>query len=307
MQIYQWAALLGVFLWIAPAASVHAQQPAPAQAAAPLTLPLWPAGKMPGRGPKEGAVEHALPSRGDHVTRITDINEPAIMVFKAPGATKPTPAVIICPGGGYGILCIDKEGTEVAAWLNSIGITGVLLKYRVPNNQDGAFQDIQRAVRLVRESAAKWNVAPGRVGVMGFSAGGHLCARLSTNSAQSAYPKIDGADEQNARPDFAILVYPAYLAQVPGQLSAGLPVDATTPPTFLVHTEDDKAFVAGTKSYHAALQAATVPNGFFLCVEGGHGYGLRANGKISVWPKKCQQWLMKAGILPPEGRVNAGG
>ena len=265
--------------------------------AATVTMPLWPTEKMPGHGPKDGAVEKAHPSRGDNVIRITDINEPSISVFKAPATGKPTPAVIICPGGAYGILCIDKEGTEIATWLNSIGITGVVLKYRVPNNQDGAFQDIQRAIRIVRENAAKWNIAPTRVGVMGFSAGGHLCARLSTNSEKSTYPKIDGTDEQNLRPDFAILIYPAYLAQVPGKLSGGLPVNAKTPPTFLVHTEDDKSFVPGTKLYHDALVAAMVPNEFFCCATGGHGYGLRSKGEISVWPQKCQEWLLKAGIL----------
>ena len=289
--------LLGIMLVILAIPSVLAQQPAPVQAAAPLTQPLWPTGRMPGHGLKEEAVEHALPSRGDNVLRITDINEPTIAVFKPPGATKPTPAVIICPGGAYGILCIDKEGTEIAAWLNTIGITGVVLNYRVPNNQDGAFQDIQRAIRLVRESAAKWNIAPARVGVMGFSAGGHLCARLSTNSGKSTYPAIDGTDEQNLRPDFAILVYPAYLAQVPGKLSGGLPVNAETPPTFMVHTDDDKSFVPGTKLYHAALDAAKVSNEFFLCAGGGHGYGLRAKGEVSAWPKKCQEWLVKTGIL----------
>jgi acetyl esterase/lipase len=297
MQTHPLTALLGLLLCVAPATSTRAQQSAPARAAASLTLLMWPTGKMPGHGPKEGAVEHALPSRGDNVTRITDINEPTIAVFKAPGATTATPAVIICPGGAYGHLGIDKEGTEIASWLNSIGITGVVLKYRVPNNMDGAFQDIQRAVRLVRENAATWNVAPTRVGVMGFSAGGHLCARLSTNSDKATYPQIDGADKQNLRPDFAILIYPAYLAQVSGKLSGGLPVTAKTPPTFLVHTEDDKSFVAGTQLYHAALQAAKVPNQFFLCAEGGHGYGLRAKGEVSKWPEKCRQWLLKAGIL----------
>jgi len=258
-------------------------------------MPLWPKDKMPGHGPT--GVERELPSRGDNVCRITDINEPSITVFKALGTNKPTPAVIICPGGAYGILGIDKEGTEIAAWLNSIGITGVVLKYRVPNNMDGAFQDIQRGIRLVRDNAAKWNIAPNHVGVIGFSAGGHLSARLSTNSDQATYPQIDGADEQKLRPDFAILVYPAYLSNVPDKLAGNLPVNAKTPPTFLVHTDDDKSFVRGTKLYHAALQAANVPNEFFLCTTGGHGYGLRSKGEVSAWPKKCQEWLIKQGIL----------
>lgn len=297
MNFSRLTALLGALLSISAIPSALAQQPAPAQAAASVIQPLWPAGKMPGHGPNEGALEHALPSRGDNVLRITDINEPTIAVFKAPGATKPTPAVIICPGGAYGILAIDKEGTEIAAWFNSIGITGVVLKYRVPNNQDGAFQDIQRAIRLVRSNATAWNIDPKRVGVMGFSAGGHLSARLSNNSEKSTYPKIDEVDGINLRPDFTILMYPAYLKSSPGNLSRDTTPSAQTPPTFMVHTEDDKMFIEGSKLYHAALEKAKVPNGLFLCAAGGHGYGLRSKGEISAWPKKCEEWLKKAGIL----------
>ena len=273
-----------------------AQNPAPAQAT--VTMPLWPAGKMPGKGPKEGSVEHALPSRGDNVTRLTDITEPTISVFKAPGATPATPAAIICPGGAYHHLGIDKEGTEIAAWLNSIGITGIVLKYRVPNNLDGAFQDIQRAIRLVRDNSAKWNIDPDRVGVIGFSAGGHLSARLSTNLGKSTYPKLDDADDKKIRPDFAILVYPAYLkSSTPGKVASQTTPSAQTPPTFLVHTEDDPMFIEGSKLYHAALEEAKVPNEFFLCAKGGHGYGLRSKDEINVWPKKCQEWLVKTGVL----------
>ena len=231
------------------------------------------------------------------MVRLTDINEPMITVFKVPGTGKPVPAVIICPGGAYGILAYNKEGTEIAAWLNSIGITGIVLKYRVPGNQDGAFQDIQRAMRLVRHNAADWNISPNRIGVMGFSAGGHLSARLSTNADKSTYPKLDGVDEEKLRPDFAILVYPAYLSRVAGKLAAGLPVSANTPATFIVHTEDDKSFVAGSKIYHEALEAAKVANELFLCATGGHGYGLRSDKEVGVWPKRCQTWLTKAGVL----------
>jgi len=257
------------------------------------TMNLWPAGKMPGRGPN--GKERTLPDKGDDVTRITDVHEPGIAVYKT-AANAPTPAVLVCPGGGYGALAYNKEGTEVAAWLNSIGITTVVLKYRVPGNRDGAFQDIQRAMRIVRKNAAAWNVAPNSVGVMGFSAGGHLCARLSTNADEATYAKLDGIDDEKIRADFAILVYPAYLAEN-GKLSNTLPVSDKTPPIFIVHTEDDKGFIAGSKFLHAALEAAKAPNEFFLCAEGGHGYGLRSKKEVSVWPKKCQEWLTKTGVL----------
>ncbi|NBY01560.1 MAG: alpha/beta hydrolase [Planctomycetes bacterium] len=267
----------------------------PASSSAPTIVKLWPKDQMPGRGLK--GPEKELPSRGDNVIRITDINEPSIAVYKVANTSKPTPAVIVCPGGAYNILAYDKEGTEIATWLNSIGITGIVLKYRVPGNLEGAFQDIQRAVRIVRHNAADWNISPMQIGVMGFSAGGHLSARLSTNFSQATYPRLDSVDEKNLRPDFAILVYPAYLSKVPGKLSEGLPVNDKTPPTFIVHTEDDKSFIAGSKVYRDALEAAKVPNDFFLCATGGHGYGLRSDKEISAWPKKCQAWLEKQGYL----------
>lgn len=189
-------AVLGTVLSLAISTAVKAAQTAtPAPTAPPITQALWPAGKMPGKGPKAGAVEHAMPSRGDSVTRLTDITEPSISVFKPSQATKATPAVIICPGGAYGILAIDKEGSEIAAWLNSIGITGIVLKYRVPDNIDGAWQDAQRAIRLVRGNAGVWMIDPNRVGVIGFSAGGHLGARVCTNYDKSAYDPIDAALE----------------------------------------------------------------------------------------------------------------
>jgi acetyl esterase/lipase len=285
--------IIAAILYIASGAPARADEPAASRAAA--TVALWPKGQMPGRGAT--GPERELPARGDNVIRLTDINEPMITVFKVPTTSKPAPAVIICPGGAYGILAYNKEGTEIAGWLNSIGITGIVLKYRVPGNLEGAYQDIQRAVRLVRRNASDWNISTKRVGVMGFSAGGHLCARLSTNADKSTYPKLDVVDEEKLRPDFAILVYPAYLSRGADKLAADLPVNDKTPPTFLVHAEDDKSFVAGSRIYHVALEAANVPTEFFLCATGGHGHGLRSDKEVKVWPKKCQEWLIKAGIL----------
>lgn len=285
-------AVLGVCCWVSGGEEVKESKVLEIFA----TISLWPAEKMPGRGPN--GKERELPSKGDNVIRITDVHEPAIAVYKASAKT-PTPAIVVCPGGGYGALAYNKEGTEIAAWLNSIGITAIVLKYRVPSNQDGAFQDIQRAMRIVRKNAGEWNVAPNSIGVMGFSAGGHLCARLSTNADEATYAKLDGIDDEKIRPDFAILIYPAYLSQGE-KLSKQLPVSEKTPPTFMVHTEDDKSFVVGSKVYHAALEAAKVPNEYFLCAEGGHGYGLRSKKEVGVWPVKCEAWLGKSGILKAE-------
>ena len=261
----------------------HAEEAKPGPTMPGVVVTLWSKGTMPGQA--ASGPERAMPARGDNVLRLTDISEPSFTVYKV-AADKPAPAVIICPGGGYGILAYDKEGTEVAAWLNSLGITGIVLKYRVPKNQEGAFQDIQRAMWLVRHRATEWNIARDRIGVMGFSAGGHLAARLSTHGGPASYPRLDEADAQPLRPNFAILVYPAYLDQ--GMV--GL-VNTKTAPTFIAHADDDKTFVKGSKVYHEALVAAKVPNTFFRVATGGHGHGLRSDKEIKAWPEQCQAWL----------------
>ena len=268
---------------------IRAEEAKPVPSGPGVVVALWPKGAMPGQAVP--GSERTLPARGDQVVRLTDISEPSFTVYKA-AATKPTPAVIICPGGGYGGLAYNKEGTEVAAWLNTLGITGIVLKYRVPKNQEGAYQDIQRAMRLVRQRAPEWNIARDRVGAMGFSAGGHLAARLSTLGGPATYARIDEADDQPLRPDFALLVYPAYLDQ-------GLPkhVDARTSPTFIAHAEDDKGFIKGSKLYHEALVTAKVPNDFFRVATGGHGHGLRSEKEIKAWPERAEAWLRAVGVL----------
>ncbi|MBM3867456.1 MAG: alpha/beta hydrolase [Verrucomicrobia bacterium] len=267
-----------------------AEIPQPAPRGAGIVVSLWPKDRVP--APATQGPEKALPARGDNVLRLTAISEPSFTVYPAESA-KPAPAVIICPGGGYTILAYDKEGTELAAWLNTLGITGVVLKYRVPANREGAFQDIQRAVRIVRHRAAEWNIAKDRVGVMGFSAGGHLSARLSVFAGPATYPRVDAADDQPLRPDFAILVYPAYLDQ--GMVPQ---VDAKTAPTFIAQAVDDRKFIAGTDAYFAALKAASPQHAFFRCATGGHGHGLRSDKEAKAWPEKCQAWLTQIGVLP---------
>ena len=212
----------------------------------------------------------------------------------------PAPAVLVFPGGGYRILAIDIEGTEVAEWLNSIGITAIVVKYRVPKNWESAFQDGQRAIRLVRHHAKEWNIDSKSVGVIGFSAGGHLSARLSTDFHKMSYINLDAADKQNCRPDFCILVYPAYLAnKKTRRVAKELPVTSNTPPTFIVQTKDDR-FVDGTIIYDQALKKASVSSTFHLLEIGGHGYGLRPPKKgneTSHWPKLCAKWFHECSIL----------
>lgn len=278
------ALLLGAL----PAASAETARPEPKGPG--IVVSLWLKGAIPGQAGK--GTERTLPARGDAVVRLTDISEPSFTVYQA-AAAKPAPAVIISPGGGYGGLAYNKEGTEVAAWLNSLGITGVVLKYRVPNNRDGAFQDIQRAIRIVRHRATEWKIDRTRVGVMGFSAGGHLSARLSVLAGPATYARLDAADDEPLRPDFAVLSYPAYLDEGLVPL-----VDARTAPTFIAHAEDDKRFIKGSDAFFAALKGTKTSHAFFRCATGGHGHGLRSEKDVKAWPEQCQEWLTKIGVLP---------
>lgn len=273
-----------------------------AQTATPptaATVEVWPEGKMPGNG--ANAAEAEVP-RKDGFHRITNVSRPTLTLFLEPrrAGKAPGPAMIVCPGGGYGYTVIDKEGTEIAAWLNANGISALVLKYRTPNNRAGALQDAQRALSLARERAAEWNIDPQRLGIIGFSAGGHLAARTSTNFGERSYPAIDAIDQKSCRPDFAVLVYPAYLDNKAGGVSPDLNLTAAIPPTLIVHTEDDKPFVPGSKIYDTALTSAKVPHEFRLYPTGGHGYGLHCQKDAKAWPEDALQWLQKT--LPTLGK-----
>ena len=242
---------------------------------------LWN-GDMPGKGSDQ--PEGLKSGKGDNVIRLTNVSEPTLDFYPAKGSGTDNALVIVCPGGGYGILCMDKEGSEVAEWLNSIGVSAAVLKYRCPNNREGALQDAQRAVRLAREKAKDWNIDPQRVGLLGFSAGGHLAATCS-NSAD--------------RPDFTVLVYPAYLFKPGGiELVDEIQMDEKTPPAFVVQTRDDKKHYRSTLAYAAALDAQGIPVEMHLFAKGGHGYGLRpSKHPVSQWPSLCEAWMREAGLL----------
>jgi acetyl esterase/lipase len=254
------------------------------------TVNVWPEGKMPGQAVT--APEEDNPANNVH--RITNVSRPTLTLFPAPqkgGA----PAMIVCPGGGYAYVSFDKEGTEIAEWLNQNGFTALLLKYRVPNNREGALQDLQRALSLARAHADEWNIDRKRLGVMGFSAGGNLGAKASTLFDERTYRGLDKVDRQSCRPDFVVLVYPAYLDK-DGQVAPDLNLKAKIPPTLIISTEDDKNYVAGCKLYHAALDTAKVRNEFLLYRSGGHGYGLRSDKEVRVWPEAALAWLHKVGV-----------
>lgn len=254
----------------------------------PQTVNVWPADKMPGKGAKDPESLRS-PERTDAI-RITNVSRPTLSLFLMKDTKEPAPAMIVCPGGGYNYVVVDKEGSEIAQWLNSIGINALVLKYRVPSNREGAFQDLQRSIRLVRNNAAKWNLDPKQIGVVGFSAGGHLSARASTEFEKPAYESVDDIDKQSCRPDFALLVYPAYLERLK-LLSNESNEKLEIPPTLIVHSEDDDRFITGSKLYAAALNKMAMSHKFLLYPTGGHGYGLRSERDARVWPTDAAEWL----------------
>jgi acetyl esterase/lipase len=278
--------------------------------AAPLEpVALWP-GTAPGdkgelaaekdmTGPKDGLVA------GKSVIRLGNVAKPTLTVYPAPGDKNTGAAMVICPGGGYHILAMDLEGTEVAEWLNSIGVTAVVVKYRVPARQDrerydAPLQDAQRAMGMVRSRAKEWGLDPKRIGIMGFSAGAHLSAVASCNFEKRTYESIDAADRESCRPDFVMLVYPAYLTvQKEGdKIAPELKITSNTPPTFLVQTEDDGIRVECSLFYYLALKQAKVPVEMHLYPSGGHGYGLRpAKDAVTTWPQRAEQWMRSLGVL----------
>jgi acetyl esterase/lipase len=259
-----------------------------------ITVDLWPIDVV---GDPSKPREVVKPSEGDNIARLTDINIPSMTIYRAPNTKGPAPAVLVCPGGGYHILAIDLEGTEIAQWLNSVGITAVVLKYRVPENRDGAFADAQRAMSLIRYHGSKWNIDPARVGIIGFSAGGNLAGKLSNNFSKKSYDHIDAADKLSCRPDFAMLVYP-YMLGDDEKLAEGMKVTKDTPNTILIHTQDDWVKAESSIYYYLALKEAGVASELHVFPTGDHGYGLRTSEHaVSNWPKICTTWMQKTGIL----------
>jgi acetyl esterase/lipase len=246
---------------------------------------------------------------------LSNVSKPTLSIFR-PAKDKDTgAAVIICPGGGYNILAWDHEGEEVAAWLNSIGVTGIVLKYRVPRRPDqpknkppvGALQDAQRALSLVRNKAKEWQLDPKRIGILGFSAGGHLAAWASTQFDKRAYEPMDAIDKIDCRPDFAVLIYPGYLAEKEKDvLNPDIPVRKECPPMFLVHANNDPVTPENSVRMYLALKRAGVPAELHLYATGGHGFGLRPTKEpCSTWPKSCEAWLRSQSLLKNEKAASA--
>jgi acetyl esterase/lipase len=219
--------------------------------------------------------------------------------------------MVVFPGGGYQVLAIDLEGTEVCDWLNSKGITAILLKYRVPLKKTDpysepsplALEDAQRTIGLARLHAADWHIDPHKIGVIGFSAGGHMVADTSTHFDKRLYPPVDAADQESCRPDFAVACYPGHLwdrDEGDFKLNPNVPVTTNTPPTFLLQAEDDHVdHVEQALTYYIALKKAGVPVEMHLYAEGGHGFGLRHTKlPITGWPRLAETWLRTIGMMP---------
>ena len=297
-------------------AQTPAWQPSPGH----TQVPIWP-GAVPDAQPVAGPENETKTETDPLVAgrpwvEVGKVSRPTMTVYSPTGKNTGA-AVVVFPGGGYSVLAIDLEGTEVCDWLTSRGITCVLLKYRVPDSGPAwhddcqcnihpkaptALEDAQRTVGLVRLHAAEWHIDPHRIGVLGFSAGGHLVANISTHFAQRAYALVDAADKVSCRPDFAVAIYPGHMLENTTkefELNPEIPVTARTPPTFLLQAEDDNVDgVNQSLVYYIALKNAGVPVEMHLYAQGGHAFGLRRTElPITRWPQLVETWLGTIGMI----------
>jgi acetyl esterase/lipase len=275
----------------------------------PTIIDVWPA-KAPGDTADIGPEKVTAGKPGQSpIQSITNVSHPTLTIYR-PAKDKDTgAAVIVAPGGGYTNLAWAKEGEDAAEWLNSIGVTGVVLKYRVPRRPETAkgapppqaLMDAQRTISLVRSKAKEWGIDPNRIGMLGFSAGGHLTAWAATNYDKRSYEPIDDVDKVSCRPDFGILLYPGGIIGRDGDaLNPEIRVTKETPPMFLAHAGDDKGRAENSVETYLALKKAGVPAELHIYASGGHGFGLRPSDKpCSTWPQRCADWLKDQGFLKP--------
>lgn len=288
-------------------------------------IPIWPGAApdaLPFPGPEYCTVRKDPLVAGQPWLAVGDVSRPTITVYLPQGKNRDT-TLLVFPGGGYDVLAMDLEGTEVCDWLASRGFTAVLLKYRVPGSGprydpkidrlvvpkiSTALEDAQRAMGFVRFHAAEWHIDPHKVGVLGFSAGGHLAAEISTHFEERLYPAVDAADKESCRPDFAVVLYPGHLC-VRGKKSELEPdirthIGPRTPPTFLLQAQDDTVDdVANSLVYYASLKEAGVPVEMHLFARGGHGFGLRrTEAPITGWPQMVEAWLGSIGLVSDQAQ-----
>lgn len=286
----------------AASSTLFAQEPA-------ATLDLWPS-KPPGFQ-VEGGPERDTSTPGKGMTggkaviRLGFVSKPQIVVFSPPKDNSNGTAVLVCPGGGFNILAWDLEGTEVAAWLNSIGVTAAVLKYRVPTASlkekrwEPPVQDAQRALSLLRAKAAEWNINAERIGTLGFSAGGTTACLAAAKTGARSYDAQDDTDKQPCHANFSVLIYP-YILWDDKKLALADTIAVTEkyPPMFFAHAADDKINCENSVQMFLALKRAGVKGAELHVYEsGGHGFGMRTPDPCSTWPKRCEEWMGKRGLL----------
>lgn len=272
-------------------------------------LRVWPqsapgeSGQLPPESdstkPTDGLVA------GNRVTRWANVQDPTLTIYQPESEKKTGAAVLVCPGGGYNILAMDLEGTETCQWLNSIGVTAALLKYRVPRREgrpphEAPLQDAQRALNVLRSQAAFLGIDPQRIGCLGYSAGGNLCGLLSTRFAELTYDRVDPSDDLVPRPDFCMLIYPAYLVDSKdrNQLSEAFRIPADAPPMFLTMAQDDPLGCQNVLVPAMELSRLKIPFGLHLFPTGGHGYGHRRTANPSTqWTDQAEAWMRERGYL----------
>ena len=277
---------------------------------APIVIDLWP-DQPPGQAielPPE--ADQTKPDdkliAGRRIIKLGNVSTPQIAVYRADPSLANGTAVVVCPGGGHYILAYDLEGTEVAEWLNSIGVTAVVLKYRVPAREKerrwiAAVQDAQRAMSIVRSHSKAWGIRPDRIGICGFSAGGQTAALTSTFLEDRQYTPVDDQDQVSSRPDFAMLIYPGGLVPRDGssELQEFVKVTENVPPMFFAHAFDDNASVHNSLSLASALRKVDVSAELHVYATGGHGYGLRPTDEpVTQWPQHATRWMKTMGFIP---------
>lgn len=278
-------------------------------------IPLWPKDKIPNRIQTDEKEVH----KRNGILRISKVQQPAIAVYLPAQSNATGQAMLIFPGGGYGILAYDWEGTDIAKFLNGKGIAGIVVKYRLPSSTSQKEKynvpliDAQRAMRTVRNNCVKWNLEPNKIGIMGFSAGGHLASTLGTHFNEKVYEPIDEVDTQSARPDFMALIYPVVTftqttkhsgserallgenasKEMQEHFSNELQVTSETPPTLLVHAIDDKGVpVENSLLFFQALKNKDVPATMHIYPKGGHGFSLaRENKHLRGWTERMFEWM----------------
>ena len=298
------AFLASLFAASQTAAWLHAEEAKPS-----AVQPIWP-GKPPGETkelpPEQDTTKPDQKDPGGKpIIRLTNVSIPTVSLYR-PAKEKDTgTAIIICPGGGHHILAFNHEGTETAEWLTTLGVTGIVLKYRVPSrNPEGqrwlaAVQDAQRAVSYVRAKAKEWEIDPQRIGILGFSAGGETAA-LTSYFADRQYEPVDDIDKVSFRPDFTMLIYPAYFEKrgEPTKMREDVMITKNAPPTFLVHAWDDPVTVFSSLHIATGLKKVGVPAELHIYATGGHGYGMRDTGhNVNTWPQRAADWLKESQLL----------